>query len=1347
MFAHGAFRIGVGVAATALLLWAAPALAGPSLDIDGDGTVDAEHDGQLVLRWLLGFRGDDLVTGLLAEGATRNPAAVAGHLDGLGLALDVDGDGRAAALTDGVLILRHLLGRSGAALTEGALAAGAQRDDAAIATRIDALSTPPGEAPAMVELVQAHAVTASSIQLDWLPTFDNDTPGSDITYVLHASQTDNFIPDVTTARTSVVDDATGVIAALTPATRYYVKVEARDAFGHNSWSNQLSVLTAEIDPQDSGAPRQVLDPVTATIQSVEPDRIDYQLGAGASPPAVGDLVVSGEGEGFLRRAASVSQNGDEISVTTEPAALNELYDDLAVATDVKLIDLPETSGPQARAVGRGVIFQRSGDTKRAVWPDSGLTLIERRPPEPQPRDADQAAPTACDGATGERVSDWDRPLQVTYPEAACTEPDSTLTVPVDVAIESGLGDQYQITQLFLEKVTHPKVNKAKTNYGAVWSPSLGAGDTSGTGVLRWTPLERHVDDQGRPYTAHFVALAKERPEHCRGILDFCGKRKIKFQVDIYVAWGSLAEPGPQSFSGASAGIAIDGTAEVAFEPRIRTEADISGTRLRYGRVAIEGPISFTTRLNLRATAAAQHQSTAPLIDKQFIKVFYAGSVPIVITGRFQLAVEFRAEADAALDITQVLTSGYDIEAGLEYRDGGWHLIDEAEPWQRYKLTGEADTRAYAELRFVPDLELAFYDVATGRLIVEPYLYAAAALEGQFLYQVAADSSGVETGSDADYRFTRLEFGGGVDGKFRAGLEAFDQSIVGYPSRDQNDFLEFTLLSRTPIMGLPELTPRLTGATSNEHCGAVGLSADIANVPNPFQGLFGGPDSWQPFVADSAAWEVVLPDGTERIANGAGPYDAWFSAATAGQYQLRFSGHSEYGSFVRQYEEIVVDYDPSEQDCDVFGALQVAPPSGVWDSAPHSISISGTAAETIYYTMAGTHNGTTPPDPLPPTPTANDGQLAGPNASFEFLGADGLLTRSKHSFVGCTGMQCGPVSGPYEYRIDLRNCVEVNPPSGSWTSSPQTLTVLSPGADTIYYTLVQTNNGAEPLAPPVPKPSQHDGAMIGPEAPLQLDGIDGQITRSKLRFVGCIGGVCSPACESFEYRIDLRAGQVVAPTAPLNDTGIDWCGDGSGNFLDCPVAGYPGQDGESGRDVTHNDDSDGHAGFSFTKISNSGLPLPASAALGSGPNDWACTRDNVTGLIWEVKTDDGGLRDKDWNYTWYDGVSGYRDEGSCAGDIDCDTYSYIQAVNLLGLCGASDWRLATVDELLSVVHNGRHNPANDPGFFPNTPPYAFWSSSRVVSSWSYQWGVGFSHGIVDDLLMFTRNYIRLVRGGQ
>jgi hypothetical protein len=101
-----------------------PALVGMNLspvcalDVDNNAAVEANFDALLVLRYLLGFRGDALIDAALGAGATRNAAQIETHLAGLDL--DFDGDAQSVATTDGLLILRTLLG-----LTDEALAAGA----------------------------------------------------------------------------------------------------------------------------------------------------------------------------------------------------------------------------------------------------------------------------------------------------------------------------------------------------------------------------------------------------------------------------------------------------------------------------------------------------------------------------------------------------------------------------------------------------------------------------------------------------------------------------------------------------------------------------------------------------------------------------------------------------------------------------------------------------------------------------------------------------------------------------------------------------------------------------------------------------------------------------------------------------------------------------------------------------------------------------------------------------------------------------------------------------------------------------------------------------------------------
>lgn len=217
---------------------------------------------------------------------------------------------------------------------------------------------------------------------------------------------------------------------------------------------------------------------------------------------------------------------------------------------------------------------------------------------------------------------------------------------------------------------------------------------------------------------------------------------------------------------------------------------------------------------------------------------------------------------------------------------------------------------------------------------------------------------------------------------------------------------------------------------------------------------------------------------------------------------------------------------------------------------------------------------------------------------------------------------------------------------------------------------------------------------------------------------------------------------------LNDTGITTCSDEGENDLACPVSGYPWQDAQDGRDATNNDDSDGHAGFSFTKLDSSGNPLPASA------NAWSCVSDNVTGLTWEVKTT-SGLRSQSNTYSWYNpdvntngGSAGAQNRGSCTGS-DCDTQGFVAAVNAQGLCGHRDWRLPSRFELMSIVSNDRWYPAIVTAWFSDTDSLGgwFWSSSPGARDPDLAWGVNFGDGGVNYLNMYSAGYVRLVCGGQ
>ena len=105
-----------------------PTQFSPTLDADGNGTADALSDGVLIVRYLFSFTGNTLIAGAVAPDATRSTSKeIKAYLDCIGLALDIDGNGTADALSDGLLIVRYLFGFTGELLIAGAVDLGGTR--------------------------------------------------------------------------------------------------------------------------------------------------------------------------------------------------------------------------------------------------------------------------------------------------------------------------------------------------------------------------------------------------------------------------------------------------------------------------------------------------------------------------------------------------------------------------------------------------------------------------------------------------------------------------------------------------------------------------------------------------------------------------------------------------------------------------------------------------------------------------------------------------------------------------------------------------------------------------------------------------------------------------------------------------------------------------------------------------------------------------------------------------------------------------------------------------------------------------------------------------------------------
>ncbi|MET4578455.1 DUF1566 domain-containing protein [Ottowia thiooxydans] len=227
----------------------------------------------------------------------------------------------------------------------------------------------------------------------------------------------------------------------------------------------------------------------------------------------------------------------------------------------------------------------------------------------------------------------------------------------------------------------------------------------------------------------------------------------------------------------------------------------------------------------------------------------------------------------------------------------------------------------------------------------------------------------------------------------------------------------------------------------------------------------------------------------------------------------------------------------------------------------------------------------------------------------------------------------------------------------------------------------------------------------------------------------------------------------AEAAPLNDTGI----------VGPTTVGarHDGDDARYGRDAAAARGAlpkvgasagsvSGQAnGFDFTKVSSKGRTLPDTAVLGSSREDWACTLDNHTGRLWEVKLNDAShFRHMGHTYSLQPGgTRGTGPTGTCHEHGRCDAATYVQAVNAVGLCGFHDWRLPTQVELRSLVDRGRFQPAVDPLYFPNTMSDAYWSNTQRVGRVQGYWATDFESGAGEPYGHAERLHIRLVRQAQ
>ena len=155
-------------------------------------------------------------------------------------------------------------------------------------------------------------------------------------------------------------------------------------------------------------------------------------------------------------------------------------------------------------------------------------------------------------------------------------------------------------------------------------------------------------------------------------------------------------------------------------------------------------------------------------------------------------------------------------------------------------------------------------------------------------------------------------------------------------------------------------------------------------------------------------------------------------------------------------------------------------------------------------------------------------------------------------------------------------------------------------------------------------------------------------------------------------------------------------------------------------------------FNMTRINQDGSENDGSDYV---KKPWACVRDNQSGLTWEVKTPEAGLQNINNTYSWYDpdqntngGYAGKDKGGVCAGS-NCDTDSYIKAVNAIKLCGLNDWYLPSRFELNTIVDTSipLPGPTLPKVYFPESQAGKYWTDTTFKTRRAGAWVWRFDQG--------------------
>ena len=672
----------------------------------------------------------------------------------------------------------------------------------------------------------------------------------------------------------------------------------------------MSGKTTDIRSQRTTATVNVNSSATQISPVVGENNLTFSAG-GAPAVKAGDVLVSDAGNGYLRKVTSIESGSGSTVIQTQSAALNEVFSDIELSSSVNLATTASSSSGLATAASVGV---KNGMTV-THWPEAGLTI---------------SGPVVTPGFVPKNgvVAPRMQSLAVRASEktALANGTYGWINGPQSVAVEAG--DSAQISFEVRSRTMSVKV--CKIEYLDA-TPHAGGGDPGNLAALGNVSVKSALDSGESTWTIqnikltpttsnvlgsdYYVVRARayfdDAGDDCNGVFNWF-KEKIDFSFNV-----AVTNPGdalPTTYVSAvewQGDFKVSNKVSFNFDPVFDSSVKISGASLKSAVTKVKGALGVTQKLTIDASASGKLKPQIKVLspERNFRKVFLVGSVPVVISGTFVLKGKVEGDVTGAMNVTETFDYGFpDFEFGVQYINGEWIPIKKVNPSYKLVINGAGNAQANLLVSLVPEFKISAYEVAAGRITVEPKLAANAAIEGHFLFE---DADG-KLASDADYRFTALDVLGSVDLYAMADFTIFDKTLAAWPSKaakpdDYTTWQKYEPIAQTKILGLPDISA--TVAVDQQLSGDAKtalITVKAKTVPNPLNIVDHAPiilfGNWL------TAYPVEPTGGLKiKFVEGGGTSDSmklWVSYAVPGHYKVRVPAQSMLK--LRQYIDVEFD---------------------------------------------------------------------------------------------------------------------------------------------------------------------------------------------------------------------------------------------------------------------------------------------------------------------------------------------------------------------------------------------------------------------------------------------------------